>query len=207
MRVGTRLLQSLNWAMKKAIITIATVLVWLVSVHAYAGQIDEFRFGGTWAQPDALDNDHPENDQVGVVAELLFTPVNIDLFGIADDRTSGYLYNLMNPRPHLGAMINFDDDGTSYAYAGFTWHHRLGEVLFFESAFGISVNNGEENPTSSNRADLGSNVMFHESIGLGANLTEDMTIVLAIEHLSHAGLFDSDNRGLTNASLRLGKKF
>ena len=193
--------------MKKAIISIATALLWLVSAHAYAGQIDEFRFGGTWAQPDALDNNHPENDQAGVGAEVLFMPVNIDLFGLADDRTSGYLYNLMNPRPHLGAMINFDDDGTSYAYAGFTWHHALGDILFFETAFGVSVNNGKDNSITPNRADLGSNVLFHESIGLGANLTEDMTIVLAVEHLSHAGLFGGDNRGLTNASLRVGKKF
>ena len=193
--------------MKKAILSIAVALLWLLSFSAYAGQIDEFRFGGTWAQPKALEKNHPENEQAGVGAEVLFTAVNIDVFGLADDRTSGYLYNLMNPRPHIGAMINFDDDGTSYAYAGFTWHHKLGEIFFFESTFGLSVNNGEHDEIPGRRAGLGSNLLFHESIGLGANLTEDMTVVLAVEHLSHAGIFGSENSGLTNASLRVGKKF
>ena len=178
------------------------------AVQAQAQQIDEVRFGGNWAQPNWIEASHPEGDQFGIGGEILFAPVNIDYFGLAGGNSSKLVEIMMNPRPHLGGMVNFDDDGTSYAFTGLTWHYAVDEVFFLETSFGFSVNNGkEDNGGDPNRASLGSNFLFHESFGFGVNLSEDMTAVFAVEHLSHAGLFGDDNRGLTHTSLRLGQKF
>lgn len=200
-------MQDLVWAMKNAILSIVTALVWLISSNVQAQQIDEVRFGGTWAQPSWLEKDHPEDEQFGVGAELFFSPVNIDFLALFEGQSNFFLDGLLNPRPHVGVMANFADDGTSYAYTGLTWQYELGSTFFLETGFGFGVHNGEKESITRERARLGSQVLFHESLGLGANISEDMTLVLAVEHLSHASLFDSNNRGLSNVSLRLGKKF
>ena len=74
--------------------------------------IDEARFGGTWAQPDWLDGSHVEDNQFGINAELLFRPINVDLFGLADGETDGFLYIVMKPRAHVGVMVNIESNGT-----------------------------------------------------------------------------------------------
>ncbi|MEP1205814.1 MAG: acyloxyacyl hydrolase [Rhizobiaceae bacterium] len=193
--------------MKNVIISLATAMVLLVSFNVQAQQVDEFRIGGTWAQPSWLENSHPEGDQTGIGAELLFTPVNIDVFGLSGPNPSNFMHSFLNPRPHIGAMVNLDDGGTSYVYTGLTWQYEIDPTFFIESSFGFSVNNGKEDSPTGTRAKLGSHYLFHESIGIGANLTETMTVILAVEHLSHANLFGGDNRGLTNMSLRVGHKF
>lgn len=121
----------------------------------------------------------------------------------ADD----FLHALATPRIHLGGMVNFDDDGTDYVYSGLTWQFGLTDVVFLEAGFGLGLNNGSERTTAT-RAGLGSKVTFRESIALGFNLTDAATLVFQLEHLSHAELFDDNfNRGLSNASVRLGFKF
>ncbi|WP_198008760.1 acyloxyacyl hydrolase [Ahrensia sp. R2A130] len=193
--------------------TKSAIAALLISTAAFAAPasandfgLDEARFGGTWAQPDWLDANHAEDDQFGINAELLFRPINIDLFGVADGETEGFLYSIMNPRAHLGGMVNFDDDGTSYGYAGLTWQFGLTEALFLEGGFGLALNNGEERP-SATRAGLGSAITFRESIALGVNVTENITALIQLEHLSHAEVFDDQNRGLSNISARIGYKF
>ena len=194
--------------MKTSLISLVATIGRLFSVAvSSAQQIDEVCFGGTWAQPEWLEASHPEDNQVSIGAERFFNSVNIDLFGHSDSSSSKFMTSIFNPRPHVGAMVSLDDDGTSYTYTGFTWHFDVDEIFFIETSFGFSVNNGEKDKSSSDRASLGSNFLFHESIGFGVNVTEDVMMVLAVEHLSHASLFSSQNKGLSNASLRVGHKF
>lgn len=183
-------------------------LSFVLPASALDGLIDEARFGGTWAQPEWLDSGHPEDNQFGVNAELLFSPLDWELRENAPD---DFLHALATPRIHVGGMLNFDSDGTDYVYAGLTWHYNFTDIFFAELGFGLGLNNGKEraqplpNPT---RAGLGSNVTFRESFALGFNLTPQSTLVFQVEHLSHADLFhDDSNRGLSNASVRYGYKF
>ncbi|MDD9908331.1 MAG: acyloxyacyl hydrolase [Ahrensia sp.] len=176
--------------------------------HAFDGIIDEARFGGTWAQPEWLDSGHPEDNQFGLNAEILFRQFEWDMRAEPKD---DFLHVLATPRFHIGGMVNFDSDGTDYVYAGLTWQYRANDILFFELGFGAGLNNGEDrarplpNPT---RAGLGSSLTFRESFAVGFNLSPQASLVFQVEHLSHAELLDDDsNRGLSNASVRLGYKF
>ena len=54
---------------------------------------------------------------------------------------------------------------------------------------------------------VGCSVLFRESASVGANLTESSSIMLTLEHASHAGLCGEDNRGITNLGVRVGFKF
>lgn len=194
--------------MGRAVSRIAGVIAIIFSLATAASaqtiMIDEARFGGTWAQPEWLDHGHREDDQFGVNAEILLSPFNWDMRAAPED---DFLHALATPRLHIGGMLNFDDDGTDYVYSGLTWQFGITEMIFIEGGFGLALNNGSE-VTTATRAGLGSDITFRESIALGFNLTEAATLVFQLEHLSHAELFDDRfNRGLSNASVRVGMKF
>jgi hypothetical protein len=53
---------------------------------------------------------------------------------------------------------------------------------------------------------LGCHVLFRESASIGFDVTETWRIMGTVEHHSNAGLCD-ENRGLTNAGVRIGYKF
>ncbi len=174
------------------------------------GFIDEFRFGFVSINPSFLDADHPEGDQVGINAEVLFSEFDLDYRA---QPTDGFVRDLLTPSLHVGTTVNFDDDGTSTLYSGLTWQTDLGERVFLEGSFGLSVNDGEKNGelnasnTALKRARLGSNVTFRESVAIGFRATERVNIILSLAHNSHARLFDDKNRGLTNISLKTGFSF
>lgn len=109
------------------------------------------------------------------------------------------------PRPHIGATIDFDGK-TSAAYAGATWQYDVTSWAFIEATFGGSVNNGETKAGIDGHNALGCNVLFRESASLGFEITENWRIIGTVEHSSNAGLC-SENRGLTNAGVRIGYKF
>ena len=187
-----------------------------------AGFIDEARFGIAWINPEFIEKDHPELDQFGLNAEVLFTPFDFDFRA---DPTDGFVRELLTPRFHLGTTVNLDEDGTSTFYGGLTWHHALGERFFVETSLGLSANNGEidgkyegletyvapsgrlRTRPKLSRARLGSNVTFRESLSIGYNVTESMNVMLSIAHNSHSRIFDDKNRGLTNIALKTGFKF
>lgn len=171
---------------------------------ALEGLIDEARLGGTWAQPDWVEHDHPEGDQVAINAEILFTPFNWDN---REDAADDFIHALLTPRARFGGLLNLDSDGTDYIYSGLTWRYDLTQLVFLEAGFGLALNNGKE-VTSSTRTGIGSPVTFHETFAVGFNLTEQTSLLFQLDHLSHARIFDSEfNRGLTNTSVRLGFKF
>ena len=194
--------------MKKFLTLLLTTASLTVGTTVFASDtiIDEVRFGGTWAQPEWMDANHTEGDQAGINAQILLNPFDIDLFDIVDDGDSGFLHSLMNPRPNIGAMVNLDEDGTSYITAGWVWQFELTETFFFEAGFGGGWNNGSDVPTAT-RAGIGSKWLFNESLAFGANISENMTVVVQWDHLSHRDFAGDMNRGLNNISARIGFKF
>ncbi|WP_052732121.1 acyloxyacyl hydrolase [Devosia geojensis] len=110
-------------------------------------------------------------------------------------------------RPHIGATINLGGL-ESMLYAGMSWTVPLGDTpIFVEAAFGGAVHNGELEGAEYPMRDLGCRVLFHESLSLGVNITEQASIMATVEHASHGSICEGDNRGLTNLGVRVGWKF
>lgn len=121
-------------------------------------------------------------------------------------RTGHATFDLFVPRAHLGGTANFGG-GTSQAYAGLTWTFDLTQQVFIEASLGGAVHNGKTGsvPVPDHNA-LGCSPLFRESASLGYRFTANWSVMASVEHLSNAGLC-SNNRGLTNAGLRLGYSF
>lgn len=189
------------------ILTSAVFLLLILASPARAQFVNEFRFGATISNPSLLEGQHAEKDQFGLNAEVLTRKLQLDP---RTDRGDGFFDRLMHhfltPRLHMGALANLDKNGTSAVYAGATWHADFNEKVFLETSFGGSINNGKKEPSATN-AGLGSKYLFRESIGLGFNLTETTNVFFMLEHHSHAGLMGRFNRGVSNASIKLGFKF
>lgn len=164
-----------------------------VSALATAANATEIRMGGYYhglrvAAPHAReDNDLDYN------AEILFdSPAVLSWLG--------------SPRPQLGTTIAHH--GTSLTYAGLDWTANLTDAVFFDFGLGGAVHDGRLAGTSPNNNEnrYGCRVLFHENISIGYRLTESVSVMGTIEHMSNASLCDY-NEGLTNAGVRLGYNF
>jgi hypothetical protein len=152
----------------------------------------ELRLGAVAHDPKS-----PEASSADLNAELLFGK-----FATSPD----YLWNLLIPRPHIGATINFVGK-TSNVYAGVTWDVDIYRGLFLEGAFGGAANDGYGGlivPAGHNA--MGCNVSFRESGSIGYHIDEKWSVMATIEHYSNKGYCDP-NRGLTNYGMRLGYAF
>lgn len=138
----------------------------------------------------------PESGSVDINGEILFPR----WFG-ADSQ-----WAFLVPRIHVGGTVSLSGD-TSHAYAGFTWGYEFAAGFFVEGSLGGAVHNGYtgDQPRPGENS-LGCSPLFRESASVGYRFTPQLSLMATIEHLSNAGLC-SQNRGLTNAGLRLGYSF
>jgi hypothetical protein len=155
--------------------------------------LSEIRIGGSLQDPSG-----PESGSGNIVGEILFAKPILPV---------DPLVNLLIPRLHVGASVNFAGD-TSFAYAGLTWTFDLTTRFFVEGSLGGAVHNGNTSRIiiPPDEAALGCSPLFRESAGVGVRLTQEWSVMASVEHLSNAGLC-SQNRGLTNFGLRLGYSF
>jgi hypothetical protein len=79
--------------------------------------------------------------------------------------------------------------------------------IFTEATLGGAVHDGSTGsaPAPGHNA-LGCNPLFRESASLGYRINATWSVMAIIEHMSNAGLC-AQNRGLTNAGIRLGYAF
>lgn len=139
----------------------------------------------------------PEKGGVDINAEAL-TP---RLFSLSNPN-----FDPLVPRLHAGTTLNTAGK-TSSLYVGFTWTLDLGEKFFIEGALGGAVHNGKTGDVIyPNHNALGCSPLFRESASIGYRITPALSVMATVEHLSNAGLC-SQNRGLTNAGVRLGYSF
>ncbi len=109
-------------------------------------------------------------------------------------------------RPNVGATIDFGGL-ESQAYAGLSWKLPvLSSPLFVEAGFGGSINNGIRDGALAPARDVGCNVLFHEQLSVGYDISDNADIMLTGEHSSSANLC-TPNRGLSNIGIRFGWKF
>lgn len=184
--------------MKRVLAILAVLASVCAPVGAQEFRLEEIR-GGIMAH--SVDEAGPGGEFLNATriqdanVELLFTPLDA-------------LYWLGSPRPHVGATINFGGL-ESMAYAGLTWRANIFDSpVFIEGAFGAAIHNGSTDGAAVAPArNLGCPVLFHEAASLGYDFTPSASVMLTIEHASHAGLCGANNRGLTNLGVRFGFKF
>ncbi|MEW5726986.1 MAG: acyloxyacyl hydrolase [Pseudomonadota bacterium] len=112
---------------------------------------------------------------------------------------------LWAPRPHLGVSVN-SAGNTSQAYAGLTWTWDVTRRLFLAFSLGGAVHDGETETDRQDRINLGSRVLFRESLSIGFWITENQNLSLMLSHISNANLAEH-NEGMDNFGIRWGYRF
>lgn len=136
------------------------------------------------------------------------TDVNLELLF----NSPALLKVIGSPRPDLGMTINSAGE-TQRGYAGLTWgvtliHSLLrpDDGIFLNGSLGGAYQDGYTNSPAPQRKELGSPVLFRESIELGYQATARLSLSAFIEHMSNADLAPH-NDGMTDAGARIGIKF
>ena len=112
-----------------------------------------------------------------------------------------------SPRPHIGATISTNGE-TSIAYTGLTYDLDLAGPLFAEAQGGLAVHNGMMHQKDVNRCQeesdcgFGSRVLFHGGLALGARVSDDSSVSLMWDHVSHGKILASENEGIDHVGIR-----
>jgi len=108
--------------------------------------------------------------------------------------------------PYVFGALNSKGD-TSYAAAGLSW--KFGDRIYIRPGLGIAVHSGStrnfDNPFN-DKIEFGSRVLFEPELGIGARISERMTIEASWVHLSPATLFGRQNPGLDTIGARINFK-
>lgn len=158
------------------------------------GIFDEVRTGGSFSiQPDY---------EPGFIlrGELIFR-------SFVPPFDNYFANTLLRPRVHVGGNLATGNHGVSQVFSGFTWNFPLFSKLFLEATFGLTVHDGPlESPGGG--LDLGCELLFRESIGVGVDLGQHWRVLAAADHSSHAHLIcDGGNSGITHAGVYVGYRF
>jgi lipid A 3-O-deacylase len=159
--------------------------------------IDEIKLGSLGHDVAFLGDNIEHGPDVNI--EMLFT--SPDLLSV-----------IGSPRPHIGADINTAGQ-TSNAYAGLSWGvsviqnlFRPDDFIFAQGSLGGAYQDGYTGPAPRGRKDLGSPVLFRESVEIGYQVTPTISLSALLDHISNANLA-SHNAGITSAGGRIGFKF
>jgi hypothetical protein len=117
----------------------------------------------------------------------------------------GFLRALGAPRPHAFVSLN-SEGNTHFASAGISW--KIGRTIYVRPGVGLAVHTGPGSVVpGDDRIDFGSRILFAPEIGLGANLSEKVSVEASWVHLSHAQLFGGQNPGIDTIGVRLNYRF
>jgi len=93
---------------------------------------------------------------------------------------------------------------THFAAAGIS--AKFGDRIFIRPGVGIAVHTGSTSDfqdSSNDEIEFGNRILFEPELGIGARLTDRMSIEASIVHLSHAQLFGGQNPGMDSIGVRL----
>lgn len=117
-----------------------------------------------------------------------------------------FLAPLGAPRPHVGVTVNSAGD-TSQAYLGLSWEWQpWDDGWFIEGSLGGAIHNGELSDPTYRRKELGSLVLFRESVSIGHRWQGGHSVMVTLDHISNANLADN-NEGLDTLGVRWGYRF
>ena len=189
-----------RWCGSVAAVLAASVLALAGMAHsarAADGIIDELKAGVL--DHDATIGSHHKEPGADINGEVLFT-------------SPSFLNFIWAPRPMLGTDINTDGK-TSQFYGGLTWRllhftqiFNGNDGVYLLGSLGGAVHDGHLSGGGSNDKQLGSRVLFRESVDLGYEFYKRQSVSLFLDHISDAGL-TSQNQGITNIGLRYGYGF
>ena len=138
-------------------------------------------------------NTFEDDPQLGINGELLTSRIPVT----SGNRLIDFVFG---PRIHVGGTAALES-GADYGYAGFTWTVPVTGGLFLEAALGGAINDqGSSGP-------LGCAFTFREAASVGYAFTDHWSLLVGIEHLSHADLCGDRNPGMTNIGAKVGYRF
>ena len=148
----------------------------------------------------------------GVYAHDVDTPLNLS--GIEDgvDVELGWrgekmrvLRAIGSPSPHAFVSVNSAGD-THFAAAGISW--KIGDRVYVRPGIGLAVHSGPRRVDfGEDRIDFGSRILFAPEMGLGARVSERVSVEASWVHFSHATLFSGQNPGIDTIGARINYRF
>lgn len=111
-----------------------------------------------------------------------------------------------SPRLEVGGTLNFAG-WESLVHTNLNWQFGLLDTpLYIELGFGGALTDGARAGARPPARNLGCPLNFYSAAGIGAHVSETVTLTLRYEHISNLDLCEN-NDGLSNVGLMLGFKF
>lgn len=184
---------------KPVIISAAVVAALATPAAAQDFGIEEFRAGvfyhsaysGFLPTGDNWDLSRLEN----VKFSALFASPDIEAF-----RWIG------SPRPEIGTTLNLNGR-ENLIHANLNWQIPVFDTpLYLELGFGAALTDGALQGATSPERNFGCSLNFYDAAGIGAHVSDNVTVTLRYEHISNLDLCPP-NQGLSNLGLMVGVKF
>lgn len=113
---------------------------------------------------------------------------------------------LGSPRPFIGGIVSFTGRESSVHW-GWQWHAPIGQIFYLEGAVGNGIHNGALSGASPPNRNLGCRYLYHWSAGVGANVTERVTVTAQLQHMSNIIAGCTPNDGMNHFGISVGWKF
>lgn len=108
-------------------------------------------------------------------------------------------------QPYAFAAFNTAGE-THYGAIGLS--AKFGNKLYVRPGVGIAVHTGSAgNFQRTDRVAFGSRVLFAPELGIGAQVSDRVSVEASWVHMSHAQLFGGQNPGIDNVGVRLNFEF
>jgi hypothetical protein len=117
----------------------------------------------------------------------------------------GFLEAIGSPSPQAFVSVN-SAGNTHFAAAGISW--KIGRRVYVRPGIGLAVHTGPGDVVpGDDRIDFGSRILFAPEIGIGARVSDRLSVEASWVHLSHAQLFGPQNPGLDTIGVRVNYRF
>ncbi len=108
-------------------------------------------------------------------------------------------------QPYAFAALNTSGE-TNYGAVGLS--AKFGRQLYVRPGLGIALHTGSSgNFQRTDRIAFGSRILFAPELGIGAQLSDRVSIEASWVHLSHGQLFGRQNPGIDNVGVRVNFGF
>ncbi len=110
-------------------------------------------------------------------------------------------------KAHYTVGVELNTNNTSFMFGGLAWEDRFSDNILLGAFFGIAMHNGDLDNGRINRRQLGSRILFRESIDIGFYFQKNLSISFMYDHYSNLGIGGIRNQGNDNFGIRLGYYF